>query len=119
MCCQLLLSIPDCPFILRPLRHVQVSIPLWALVHLPVVVTITTAIFTPRVRLSARVLALLAGHGLLTHCPVATPVTLCSCPNLVPICAQWITGQQINRFIDCRAGCTASCTCSSRTPWAS
>ena len=27
----------------------QVSIPLWALVHLPVVVTLTTAIFTPRV----------------------------------------------------------------------
>ena len=29
---------------------VQVSIPLWALVHLPVVVTITTAMFTPKVR---------------------------------------------------------------------
>ena len=27
----------------------QVSIPLWALVHLPVVVTITTAVFTPTV----------------------------------------------------------------------
>ena len=27
---------------------VQVSIPLWALVHLPVVVTVTTAIFTPK-----------------------------------------------------------------------
>ena len=27
---------------------VQVSIPLWALVHLPVVVTITTAVFTPK-----------------------------------------------------------------------
>lgn len=26
----------------------QVSIPLWALVHLPVVVTVTTAIFTPK-----------------------------------------------------------------------
>ena len=26
----------------------QVSIPLWALVHLPVVVTITTAVFTPK-----------------------------------------------------------------------
>lgn len=26
----------------------QVSIPLWALVHLPVVVTVTTAIFTPQ-----------------------------------------------------------------------
>ena len=26
----------------------QVSIPLWALVHLPVVVTLTTAVFTPR-----------------------------------------------------------------------
>ena len=30
--------------------YAQVSIPLWALVHLPVVVTLTTAIFTPRVR---------------------------------------------------------------------
>lgn len=29
---------------------VQVSIPLWALVHLPVVVTVTTAMFTPKVR---------------------------------------------------------------------
>ncbi len=28
--------------------HGQVSIPLWALVHLPVVVTITTAVFTPK-----------------------------------------------------------------------
>ena len=28
----------------------QVSIPLWALVHLPVVVTVTTACFTPGVR---------------------------------------------------------------------
>ena len=28
--------------------HIQVSIPLWALVHLPVVVTITTAVFTPK-----------------------------------------------------------------------
>ncbi len=28
--------------------HTQVSIPLWALVHLPVVVTITTAVFTPK-----------------------------------------------------------------------
>ena len=27
---------------------VQVNIPLWALVHLPVVVTITTAVFTPK-----------------------------------------------------------------------
>lgn len=27
---------------------VQVSIPLWALVHLPVVVTVTTAVFTPK-----------------------------------------------------------------------
>ena len=27
----------------------QVNIPLWALVHLPVVVTITTAFFTPNV----------------------------------------------------------------------
>lgn len=27
---------------------VQVSIPLWALVHLPVMVTITTAMFTPK-----------------------------------------------------------------------
>ena len=26
----------------------QVSIPLWALVHLPVVVTVTTAVFTPK-----------------------------------------------------------------------
>ena len=26
----------------------QVSIPLWALVHLPVVVTLTTAVFTPK-----------------------------------------------------------------------
>lgn len=26
----------------------QVNIPLWALVHLPVVVTITTAVFTPK-----------------------------------------------------------------------
>ena len=26
----------------------QVSIPLWALVHLPVIVTVTTAIFTPQ-----------------------------------------------------------------------
>ena len=28
--------------------HCQVSIPLWALVHLPVVVTVTTAVFTPK-----------------------------------------------------------------------
>lgn len=31
-----------------PLLVLQVSIPLWALVHLPVVVTVTTAIFTPK-----------------------------------------------------------------------
>lgn len=30
----------------------QVSIPMWALVHLPVVVTVTTAAFTPRVSAS-------------------------------------------------------------------
>ena len=82
----LLLNIPNCPFMLRPLRHVQVSIPLWALVHLPVVVTITTAIFTPRVRLSARLLTLLEGHGWPIHRSVATPVTLCSCSKLAPIC---------------------------------
>ncbi len=34
----------------EPLVIVQVNIPLWALVHLPVVVTITTAAFTPKVR---------------------------------------------------------------------
>lgn len=44
---------PGCPHAehRRPLTAtvaVQVSIPLWALVHLPVVVTITTAAFTPR-----------------------------------------------------------------------
>lgn len=31
-----------------PWSVLQVSIPLWALVHLPVVVTVTTAIFTPK-----------------------------------------------------------------------
>ena len=38
-----------------PVSHLhmwlQVSIPLWALVHLPVVVTVTTAMFTPKVRM--------------------------------------------------------------------
>ena len=29
----------------------QVTIPLWALVHLPVVITLSTACFTPKVRL--------------------------------------------------------------------
>ena len=28
----------------------QVTIPLWALVHLPVVITLSTACFTPKVR---------------------------------------------------------------------
>ena len=38
----------DCWEILLTNVTVQVSIPLWALVHLPVVVTITTAVFTPK-----------------------------------------------------------------------
>ncbi len=34
----------------RPVVARQVNIPLWALVHFPVIVTITTAMFTPKVR---------------------------------------------------------------------
>ena len=34
----------------RPAVARQVNIPLWALVHFPVIVTITTAMFTPKVR---------------------------------------------------------------------
>ena len=37
----------------QALSSVQVNIPLWALVHLPVVVTVTTAVFTPGVRAAA------------------------------------------------------------------
>lgn len=65
-CCQLLLvplgslnidvarypQFPTCPRSPPgselPVLVLQVSIPLWALVHLPVVVTVTTAMFTPK-----------------------------------------------------------------------
>ena len=55
--CWLGQQVPTCP-VFQPassplsehccLPLLQVSIPLWALVHLPVVVTVTTAIFTPK-----------------------------------------------------------------------
>ena len=55
--CWLGQQVPTCPVLLPAssrlpelccLPLLQVSIPLWALVHLPVVVTVTTAIFTPK-----------------------------------------------------------------------
>ena len=57
----------------------QVSIPLWALVHLPVVVTITTAVFTPKARTCSAVpmtplrtqLAVLQGCAALQLCVIS------------------------------------------------
>lgn len=43
---------------------VQVNIPLWALVHLPVVVTVTTAAFTPGVRMLRLIAVIFAMKGL-------------------------------------------------------
>ena len=42
------LSVLIAPLFVLLCLCLQVSIPLWALVHLPVVVTVTTAIFTPQ-----------------------------------------------------------------------
>ena len=47
-------------------KAVQVSIPLWSLVHLPVIVTVTTAAFTEKVR--HRPLYMLC----ILHVPLAT-----------------------------------------------
>ena len=70
----------------------QVSIPLWALVHLPVVVTITTAVFTPKGWLHCilyvlfenamgivKLWAVIAG-------PATPPVETCHCLRAVWLC---------------------------------
>ena len=70
----------------------QVSIPLWALVHLPVVVTITTAVFTPKGWLHCilyvlfenamgivKLWAVIAG-------PATPPIVTCHCLRAVWLC---------------------------------
>ena len=95
---------------------VQVSIPLWALVHLPVVVTITTAVFTPTVRICHFLLQHLLDEHVTSHILLiihefhAAPED----GHQAEVCMHvtWLSSAT------CRAGCTASSTCSSRTPWA-
>ena len=60
-----------CQSLLASLGHavmgaslLQVTIPLWALVHLPVVITLSTACFTPKVRHEM--------PGMLSCCPAVT-----------------------------------------------
>lgn len=76
------------------------NIPLWALVHLPVVVTITTAVFTPKGWLHCilyvlfenamgivKLWAVIAG--------IALPISSCSCHSGKPLCMPVVVCSEI------------------------
>ena len=98
----------------------QVSIPLWALVHLPVVVTVTTAIFTPKGWLHCilyvlfenamgivKMGAVIAGESSsLVHVPVVSV-----CMLYEPVCCFMCQGLKTLSFTPCRHSAAALAFC--------